>query len=123
MFYSKYNLSKKVLRETSRENNVDVLAYTPLHVQIQRMLDSGSSLLEYRRRLNAGCLYSDDKDIEKDTSPFVPVYKPDFTEAERIINSAPVKDSVTPTVEVADSNHNDDDLINNSEVTEKKDSE
>lgn len=122
MFYSRYNLSKKVSRETSRENNVDVLAYTPLHVQIQRMLDSGSSLLEYRRRLNAGCLYSDEKDIEKDSSPFVPVYKPDFTEAEKILSSAPVKDSVTPPLEVADSNR-DSDLINNSEVTDIKDSE
>lgn len=119
MFYSKFHLSKRVSRETSRENNVDLLAYTPLHVQIQRMLDSGSSLLEYRRRLNAGCLYSDEKDIEKDISPFVPVYKPDFTEAEQILSSAPVKESVTPPVEVAASNHNDD-LINNSEVTEKK---
>lgn len=111
-FHTQYNSIKVKKRILSRDSLVDELAYTPLHIQIKRMLDAGESLQNYRRRVNQFCLYSSDEVEKEDSSVFAPVYKPDMVQAQELLNSAPV----TPdrAVEVTKSS----DLINNSEVTE-----
>lgn len=114
-FFTKYNFYKPKVRKLSRDNNVDELAFTPIHVQIQRMIDSGSNLMEYRRKVNAMCLYSKDE-VDDNDNNYYPVYKPDMAEAQKIYDNA------VTSLEDAKSVANKD-LTNNSEVTEKSPSE
>lgn len=113
-----YKFSEPKKRVFSRESSVDSLAYTPLHVQIERMLTSGQNLIAFRKQLNSSSLFSVDEASEDSDAPSSIVYKPDLAESQQLVEQVvdklskiqqkkvsekKEKTSVSPAVQVANS--------------------
>lgn len=116
MLYKYVEPKKRVF---SRESQVDSLAYTPLHVQIERMLSSGQNLIAFRRQLNSSSLFSVDEASDDSDAPSSIVYKPDLAESQQLVEQVvdklskiqqkkvfkeKEKVSVSPAEQVANSN-------------------
>lgn len=83
-----YKFVEPKKRVFSRQSNVDSLAYTPLHVQIERMLASGQNLIAFRKQLNSSSLFSADEASSDEDAPSSIVYKPDMVEAQQLARQA-----------------------------------